>query len=128
VPDWETALNRYLASVRLPDETIGVEAVVEASKPQNFTANMGKAAPVDWTWQIEEVPFPPTALRCVLLERVPSSAPGVAGKPKRQVVFVGYHNDMLWRAGWLVHEGPQEPFGPELVADLDSIGCHLDLE
>jgi hypothetical protein len=128
MPDWETTLSDYIAWSRLPDETIKVQAVVEASKPWNFRATMGKAVRNDWRWGIEQLPFPPTAMRCVLLERERKSAVGVPGEPKHQVIFVGYHTDTLWRVGWLVHEGPQEGFTPELVADLDTIGCDLDLK
>ncbi len=127
-PDWQTALSDYTAGNRLPGEAIRVLAVVEARKPWNFEATMGKAVRSDWTWQIQQLPFPPTALRCALLERERISAAGVPGERKRQVVFVAYHTDTLWRSGWLVHEGPREPFTPELLADLDTIGCDLDLK
>jgi hypothetical protein len=34
----------------------------------------------------------------------------------------------VWRAGWLVHEGPLEPFSQELAAQLEALGCDLGLE
>jgi len=89
---------------------------------------MGRAVRNDRKWQIVQMPFPPTELRCALLERRSRSAAGVMGEAKRQVIYVGYHSDELWRSGWLVHEGPQESFAAQLLSDLDAIGCDLDLE
>lgn len=126
-PDWEIVLNDYLAPRGLASETVKIQAVVEAGRPWNFTAAMGQPVGNDWPWDIDRLPFPPTAMRCVLLQKGSSSALTDEGEPERQVIYVGYHDDTLWRAGWLVHEGPQAPFTPELFADLDTIGCDLDL-
>jgi hypothetical protein len=43
-------------------------------------------------------------------------------------IFLVHHSDALYRVGWLAYEGPEEPFGPQLAADLASIGCDLPLE
>ena len=122
-PDWKFELNDYIAQSKLPAETIKVQAVVEASKPWNFSEAMGQAVRNDWRWTIDELPFPPQAMQCVLLERSRKSTVGAKTEPERQVVFVGYHTDTLWRVGWLVHEGPKEPFTQELAAHLNTIGC-----
>jgi hypothetical protein len=127
-PDWESVLDDYIAGSHAPGETIDVLAMVQARKPWNFTPSMGRAVRSDWKWQIVQLPFPPTELRCVLLERRGGSATGATGEGKRQVVYVGYHTDALWRLGWLVHEGPQGPFTAPLLADLEAIGCDLDVE
>ena len=126
-PNWEVELNNYMAWSGLRRETIKVQAVVEADRPWNFTAAMGEPVGNDWPWGIDRLPFPPTAVRCVLLEKESKSALDVEGEPQRQVIYVGYYDDTLWRAGWLVHEGPQAPFTPELVTDLAAIGCDLGL-
>ena len=131
-PDWQSELNSYVARSRLPDETITVLAEVEASRPWNFSPAMGKAVANEsgWPWGDNELPppFPPTAVRCVLLEHERKPAAGGPGESIRQVVFVGYHTDGMWRAGWLTHEGPLEAFAPELIADLDAIGCNLGVK
>jgi len=127
-PDWESVLDDYIAGSRSAGETIHVLAVVQASKPWNFTPGMGRAVRNDWKWQVVQLPLPPKELRCVLLERRGGSTIGAPGEAKRQVIYVGYHTDELWRLGWLVHEGPQEPFTEQLLAGMDAIGCSLDLE
>ena len=124
-PNWEIVLNDYVTRGGLARESIRIQALVEASRPWNFTAAMGNPVRNEWPWGIDELPFPPTSLRCVLLEKEGKSASAVKREPERRVIYVGYHDDTLWRAGWLVHEGPQAPFTPELVTDLATIGCDL---
>ena len=132
VPDWESELNSYIARSRLPNETITVLAQVEASRPRNFSPAMGRAMANEsgWPWGNGELPppYPPTAVRCVLLERERKPTLGEPGESIRQVIFVSYHSDGLWRAGWLTHLGPQEVFTPELTANLEAIGCDLGLK
>ena len=132
VPDWESELNSYIARSRAPGETITVLAQVEASRPRNFSPAMGRAMANGSGWQWETIesppPYPPTAVHCVLLERVRKFAAGEAGESLRQVIFVSYHSDGLWRAGWLTHEGSQEVFTPELKANLEAIGCDLGIK
>lgn len=89
---------------------------------------MGRAVRRGWAWQITQVSYPPEALQCVLVQGLRTSLTGAPEQPKRQVIYVGYHSDSLWREGWLVHEGPREPFTAELAADLQGIGCDLDLQ
>ncbi len=131
-PDWESELNSYIARSRVPGETITILAQVEASRPRNFSPAMGRAMVNEsgWTWGTIESPppYPPTAVHCVLLERDRKLATEEAGESLRQVIFVSYHSDGLFRVGWLTHEGPQEPFTPELIAHLDAIGCDLGIK
>ena len=132
VPDWENELNSYIARSRLAGETITVLAQVGASRPGKFSPAMGRALANEsgWPWGNDELPppYPPSAVRCVLLERERKFTTGETGEPLRQVIFVSYHSDGLWRAGWLTHEGPQEVFTPELMANLDAIGCDLGIK
>jgi hypothetical protein len=131
-PDWETELNSYMARSRAPGETITVLAQVEASRPWNFSPAMGRALANEsgWPWGTGELPppYPPAAVRCVLLERDRKFATGQAGDLLRQVIFVSYHSDGLFRVGWLTHEGPQDVFTPELAANLAAIGCDLGIK
>ena len=124
-PDWETALGDYVSRSAQRGESIEIQKVVEASRPWRFAPEMGRAGRSNWTWQVVQLPFPPKALRCVVVRRKGTSVLGVPEEPIRQVIYVAYHTDELWRAGWLVHEGPQEPFTGELLADLEAIGCDL---
>lgn len=126
-PDWKMELDDYIAG-RLPADTLTVKAVVNASRPWNFNESMGRPVTVGWPWSIDELPYPPSALRCVFVERRHTTSAGAAAEPVRQLIFVGYHSDTLWRVGWLVHEGPGEPFTQEVVANLTRIGCDLKLE
>jgi hypothetical protein len=122
-PNWRLELNEYVAHHTSPTETVRIAAVTRASKPWNFSADMGIPEPGDWI-----VPsYPPQAVRCVLLVRSPS-ANAAEGESLRQVVFLVHHSDALYRVGWLAYAGPEEPFGPEIVANLTLIGCDLGLE
>jgi len=122
--DWEIKLRDYLAQHQAPGEIIRVEKVIEASRPENFNPSMGQAVRSSWEWGIEELP-PPTAMRCVLLVWKSPAAAQIQAEPKRQVIFIGYHSDKLWRMGWLVHEGLSAPFTPKVLANLDTLGCNL---
>ena len=132
VPDWQTELNGYIARSRLPGETITVLAEVEASRPRNFSPAMGRALANEsgWPWGNGQLPppYPPTAVRCVLLERERRPTLEEPAESIRQVIYVSYHSDGLWRIGWLTHEGPQGVFTPELIANLDAIGCDLGIK
>jgi hypothetical protein len=118
-PDWRLELDAYLAQHTAPAETVRVLAVKKARQPWNFTAAMGAPEAGD-----RIVPsYPPQAVRCALLARSRMGAGSV-----HQVVFLVYHSDALYRVGWLAHEGPEEPFGPEVTEHLELIGCDLGLE
>ena len=128
VPGWKTELSDYIVRRRLPHETFKIGHVVEATQPWNFNAGMGKPASRGWPWRIDTLPFPPTELRCALVEKIRRPALDGEEAPTQQVIYVGYHTDTLWRVGWLVHEGPTSPFTAAHLVDLDTIGCNLDLE
>jgi tetratricopeptide (TPR) repeat protein len=127
-PDWQRELDRYIAQSALPSETVTIRSVAEANEPQNFSGEMGRAAPSDWRWGSVTPPLPPAAVQCVLLERARPPAPGSAGESVRQVVYVAYHTDALYRVGWLTYEGPEDPFAPVAAAHLSALGCGLGLE
>ena len=127
-PDWRLELDEYVAQSALPSETVKVRSVARASGPQRFCGEMGRPLRDDWRWNAVAPSFPPEAVRCVLLERIRPSTGGSEEDSAQQVVFVAYHTDALYRAGWLAYAGPEEPFTQELVAHLATIGCGLDLE
>ena len=127
-PDWRMALDDYVAQSAQQSEVITMQSVAEASKPWEFNEAMGRAVRNNWRWGIAKLPYPPQAVKCVLLERIRVSTAQLEKEPSQQVVFVGYHTDGLYRTGWVVHEGSEEPFPQELKEDLATIGCHVSLE
>jgi len=127
-PDWRMTLDEYIAHSASPSETVTVQSVAEAREPWNLRKGMWEAVPDDWTWTVDELPFPPLGVQCVLLERARRTDIGNEQGRLRQVVFVGYHTDGLYRVGWVVHSGPDGPLGQELQTRLAEIGCELDLE
>lgn len=122
-PNWRLELDEYIAQHSSPSEVVTVVAVVEAEKPWLFSPAMGKPQHGDWI----KPTSPAQAVRCVLLRRSRRADSGSGDEQVRQVVFVVHHSDALYRVGWLAYEGPEEPFGPELMADLALIGCELGL-
>ena len=129
-PAWRVALMAYMeqgAAPSMPDQ-ITVQMVDRASNPQNFRPHMGRPVPLDWQWTSVELPWPPEDLWCVLVKRG-GDGRGRTGESKaHSVLFVGRHTDLLWRDGWVVHEGLAAPFTPQLEQDLSSLGCDLELD
>jgi hypothetical protein len=132
-PDWKSELEAYIEAQAVT-ETLTVQTVVEAEKPWNFTAHMGLPVRASSTWgTVEEIPYPPSEVKCVLLARQgPSPAESEIQDEsvllERQIVYVSYHSDNLWHVGWLAHEGVREPFSTDVKEDLATIGCDLPLE
>jgi hypothetical protein len=117
-PDWQAALNHYLAQREPSTQRLAVQHMTRASSPQHFQPEMGVAQRLDdWRWTVQ-LPYPPDELVCVLL---------AGEEAQRQVVYVGHHTDTLWRVGWLVHQGPASPFPSDLAVDLAALGCDLGL-
>jgi hypothetical protein len=123
-PNWRLELDEYLARHTWPSETVRIEAVTRARRPWNLTSAMGTPEPGDWIIPASS----PEAVRCVLIVRSRRSASGIGDEATRQVVYLAFHSDALYRVGWLAYEGPEEPFGPQLTEDLESIGCDLALK
>lgn len=120
-PDWKLALDKYIHQQLPPSAIIEIQRSVSASKPANFSTRMGTRIASEWTWDITSVPMPPEAVQCVLLARTGRGS--TAAKSDRQVIYLAYHSDNLWRSGWLAYAGPHAPFAPELRPALDNIGC-----
>jgi hypothetical protein len=129
-PDWQIALDQYLAHSSVIAKHFTIQKVARAERPDQFRAEMG--VPVrdndDWPWDVDSLPYPPDDLYCVLIESYGRSPAVVPGNGQRQVVFVGHHSDTLWRVGWLVHAGPVAPFPPTASLDLKTVGCDLPLD
>ncbi len=129
-PDWQGALDIYLAEAgEASAGTVQRPVVigkVAATKPWLFHNGMGRAQMTgEWPWDAVQLPYPPDAVRCVLVAG-PSTAAGStedAGS-RGQLLFVAHHIDKLWRTGWVVHEGL--PGTNDTRAVLAEIGCELD--
>jgi hypothetical protein len=121
-PDWYLELQGYIAQSAQASETVRVVAIVDATEPANFRTGMGTPVREDWR------STPIHAVKCVLLERSRPLTPGGEPVSRRQVVFLAYHSDALYRVGWLAYAGPREPFGQEIKANLREVGCELGLE
>ncbi len=120
-PDWQLVLNDYVAQSASPDEAKPAQTVAAARHPEAFTGSMGRAARGDVLWEFVTPDFPPRDVQCVLLDRS-------GAEQRREVVYVAYHDDGLYRVGWRVYRAGEAPFTPELLADLHAIGCDLPLE
>jgi len=92
-PDWQLELDEYIAHSALPSETITIQSVIEASKPWNFSEEMGRAVRDDWRWESVDPSFPPEAVQCVLLEQSRKSTIGAEEESRHQVAFVAYHTE-----------------------------------
>lgn len=125
-PDWQMALNQYIAQGTLSGRPAYMLQVVRAAHPEQFAPDMGYPVSDDWQWQIERLPQPPHELYCVLLRQPGAPAPGPAGDAPSQIVYVGYLSDALYRTGWVVYAGPRSPFPPELLGELAALGCDLE--
>lgn len=113
-PDWQSELSRYLEISGIAQDVQRVQ-VAEAQYPGQFSAQKLKAVPVSWVWQgITRIPLP-TAIHCVRIK-----GRDEAGSAN---LLVGYHNDGLWRAGWLVHEFQKGVNETEQQDILAKLGC-----
>lgn len=127
-PDWRHQLDEYIARGALPSETVTIQSVAGASEPQNFSGEMGRAVRNDWRWNVIAPPFPAQAVQCVLLERTRQSTASGEKESIHQVAFVAHHSDALYRVGWLVYVGSEEPFTQQAVTHLAALGCDLGLQ
>ena len=123
-PNWRLELDAYVEARATTSETVMVDQVTRARRPWNFRPEMGRPADVGALTR----PFPPQAVRCVLLVRSRPALDGPHQDLSEEVLYLVRHSDALYHVEWVAYEGPEEPFGPQLKADLASIGCDLVLE
>jgi hypothetical protein len=123
--EWARTLEQYFAQTHTAAIDVEVQVTVSALQPWNFREGMGSAFldTNDWRWHIEQLPFPPDSLYCVLVKRIPTATANPIIEPARQLLYVAHHSDHLWRVGWIVHEGPTEPFTMEVANDIAALGC-----
>jgi hypothetical protein len=102
MPDWQAALIDYLdtSGVLLTD----IQAVwtAEARTPDRFPVEELVAVPTEWAWQSVNAIPPPQQVRCIRLQWRGRSRSAVQLSDAHLVI--GYHDDGLYRAGWIVHE------------------------
>jgi len=119
-PDWLYALHTQTP--------YAVPQAVRARQPGEFTMQMDYPAvgPGRFQYMVTDaygeqhigilaLPYPPRAVRCVL----------VTYKGGVKALFVNFYSDTLWNQGWVVHEGPDAPFDAAFRDDLARLGCDL---
>lgn len=115
--DWQRRLNEYLSLTSTLSETTTILAVAQAQQPQNLTEDVALAVPIGQEWKGIKIP-PPREVKCVLLERVRRFADGAETVRTQEMILVGYHTDLMWHQGWVVHR-PKSGESPEVL------GCGL---
>ena len=130
VPDWRSALQSYLALHETEAIALRVEWTIESHSPWQMQPQMGVpfVSGDQWLWHVERVPFPPDALYCVVVVRTPTALAPAHLSPMRQVLYVAHHDDLLWRTGWLVHEGQVAAFDAEIMDELAAVGCDVEMK
>jgi hypothetical protein len=118
-PDWQMALDEYLASTGAVWQDARIGANVVAQMSWNFGEDNGNPQMSgNWPWGIATLPYPPNALRCML----------ITNGEGEQLLFVAQHTDKLWRIGWIVHVGPTVPLTVAERGALAEVGCNIAAE
>jgi tetratricopeptide (TPR) repeat protein len=115
-PDWRLTLNEYIEQSQ---QAWTVQSTAAASRPAGFVPTMGRLMPGGVQWEGINPVFPPRAVQCAILATSDGGS---------QLVYVAYHSDGLHHLGWRVYEAQRAPFTPQLQADLQAIGCGLNLD
>ena len=123
-PNWQLELNQYFELTTPPPETVTMQAVVPARRPQNFSPEMAFAVLTGSTWGGIDIP-PPNEIKCVLLERTRRDGETGGKIHWRQLVLVAYHSDHLWHQGWIVHEAG-DLSEPTSIKILTMLGCEFE--
>jgi hypothetical protein len=121
MPDWQSTLVQYLEASQGPLTDIPIVWVAQAQSVYQFPAEEMVAVPTDWMWQGIEIIPPPDRIYCVRLERPAEWK--LASQVLDEGLLVGYHDDGLHHAGWIVHEfraGVSQGEREELFAKM---GC-----
>jgi len=101
-PDWQVSLMRYFELSEVAWADVDAVWAAEARFPDRFLAEELVAAPTEWVWQnIEQIP-PPERVRCIRLQQRGRSRSAMQ-IPDAHLV-IGYHDDGLHHAGWMVHQ------------------------
>jgi hypothetical protein len=121
-PDWQVLLGWYLANQGVSVKALHVE-VAEAQRLGPLAAQALRAATTGWTWWgIDHVPLPEW-VNCVRIARQEPAKRGTTPSVHGEYIFIGYHNDGQWRAGWLMHRFQAGVSEEEQQDLLDKLGC-----
>ena len=97
--------------------------VAEAQAPGRFTDQGLQALPIGWPWStIDHIPLP-VRVQCVRIERRQPVGQATAELASKKYLLIGYHDDGLWRAGWLVHEFREGVSVAVQQAVSEQLGC-----
>ena len=121
-PEWQVMLGGYLANKGVSARALHIE-VAEAQRLGPLAAQALRAATTDWTWWgIDHVPQPEW-VNCVRIERQEPAKRATTPSVHSEYIFIGYHNDGQWRAGWLMHRFQAGVSEAEQQDLLDQLGC-----
>lgn len=123
IPDWQPALAKYLAEAGIPLADVRMIWVAPASHAGRFPMGVLEPVPTDWAWQgIIQIP-PPKKVVCVRLEQW-----GEGEEPLRWATsgqfLLSYHDDQLYRAGWVIHRPPAGVSPDEMGEIFVQMGCN----
>jgi hypothetical protein len=120
-PDWQVSLVRYFEVSEMTLADVGAIWVAEARSVDAFPSEALAAIPTGWTWEdIERIP-PPVEARCVRVQWR-GSAKLAARIPDTHLV-IGYHDDGLHHAGWVVHQFRDTVSESERQERFAAMGC-----
>jgi hypothetical protein len=122
-PDWEDELALYLEDSGVTLDDIHSLWVAQAQHPDQFQAELFRPTPASLTWQdIRQLP-PPERLRCIRFDRQAFTGRVSAGASLHEYLLVGYYNDELWHAGWLVQAFREGVSEAQKQAAFEALGC-----
>lgn len=122
-PDWQSELNQYFELSDIPRQDASHVWVAEARQVNPFPPELLHAVPMNWTWQsIATIP-PPTKIRCIRLDEPGDTGSELSERTANLQLLVGYHDDGLWRSGWLVHEFRGDVSTPVRLELFARLGC-----
>jgi hypothetical protein len=122
-PDWQTELMQYLSASGVAAKHVQVW-VAEARRVNTFSDDLLIAAPTGWPWQgIEQIPRA-DKIWCLRLKTPPEYKSETEQQGIEYDLLASYHDDGLWRVGWLVHEFRPDVGKDQRQALFSKIGCH----
>jgi hypothetical protein len=119
-PDWQSSLAAYLEA-QVPLARVQVVWTARAQAADQLAAEMLVAAPTDRMWEsVEQLP-PPERVRCIRLENEEWKT---ARQPLDERLIIGYHDDGLYHAGWIVHQFRAQVSQAKREEMFAKIGCN----
>jgi hypothetical protein len=119
---WQDELIGHLTRLAADGDEVRLLSLQRASWPSRFDGHLSHVVHGNQSYTVKPLPYPPDAVYCVCLEHKRGVLPA-----RRRLAFVARHHD-LYNGDWLLHEGEHEPFGAQLILDLEALGCTAVLD